>query len=80
MQRRVNALVEQMLAAEIFGQRLGHHHPLGGGDADPIAVQRHFDAALGAKFGIGLPGDVGEDAGGQADALRPRADRRTRAR
>jgi hypothetical protein len=38
----------------------------GASTADPIAVQRHLDAALGAEIGVGLPGDVGEQAGGEA--------------
>ena len=38
----------------------------GGFDRDPIAVQRHLDAAVGAEAGVGLPRDVGEQAGGEA--------------
>ena len=59
-------------AAEIAEQGLGEHHPARRVDRHPIAVQRHVDAALGAEIGMGGPGDVGEQAGGEAQ---PRAAR-----
>ena len=37
-----------------------------GVDGDPIAVERHLDSAVGAETGVGLPGDVGQQAGGEA--------------
>ena len=56
------------VAAEIGRQRLGHDHAAGRIDRDPIAVKRHFDAAVGAEARVGLPGDVGEQAGGAGAA------------
>ena len=32
-------------------------------DRDPVAVKRHLDAAVGAEIGVGLPRDVGQQAG-----------------
>ena len=64
--------VGQLVAAEAGRQRLGHHHPPGGVDPDPIAVERHLDAAIGAKVGRGLPRDVGQQARGMADAAHRR--------
>jgi hypothetical protein len=47
--------------------------PAGGVDRDPIAVQRHVDAALGPETRVGGPGDVGEQAGGEAEPRHLRA-------
>ena len=51
-------------------KRLSQHRPFRRVDADPIAVQRDFHAALGPKIGIGAPADIGEQAGGPANAAR----------
>src|SRR3954471_20758677 len=56
---------ERTAATEIAEQRLRGHHPPGPVDSDPIAMQRHVDAALGTEIGMGLPGDVGQQAGGE---------------
>ena len=64
--------VGQPVAAEVRRQRLRHDHPPGGAHRDPVAVKRHFDAAVGAEVGVGLPGDVGQQARGEAQAAHRR--------
>ena len=56
------AIVGQAIAAETGRQRLSHDHAAGRVHRDPVAVQRHLNAAVGAEAGVRLPGDVGEQA------------------
>src|SRR3546814_18040950 len=51
-------------------QRLCQHQPARGVDADPVAVERHVDPALGAEVRVGLPGDIAQEAGGETQARR----------
>src|SRR5689334_1557874 len=55
--------VGQTVAAETGGERLRHDRSAGRAYCDPVAVQRHLDSAVGAKAGVRVPGDVGEETG-----------------
>jgi len=59
---------EASAAAEIGKQGLRDHDPARPVDPDPIAVKRHVHSALGPELGMRLPGDVGKQAGGEAQA------------
>ena len=65
----VQCRVEPAIAAKGAAQRAAEDRPAMRVDADPIAVDRQVDRALGPIIGMRVPGDVAEQAGRQPQPL-----------
>ena len=61
-------LVRDVGAAEPGVQCAREQDAAGNVDAAPVAVQSDLGPAFGTEIGVGRPGDIAEQAGGEPDA------------